>query len=334
MLIAGALCAGSGSAGAADDKASAQAAFDLGKQLMVDGRFAEACPKFEESLRIQSGVGTMLFLAACYEKLGRTASAWAQFREAESLAGRVNDPRANVARERANALEPKLAKLRILVPASLRGLSNLEVKRDETRVGAGVFDAPIPVDPGPHRISVNAAGKKTWSGDVQIAPEDPRATIQLPAQLDDAPAGEPSSAPPRASDVAEGDDPGKTQRIAGLVTGGVGVVGLGVAGIFGLVASSKLDDSNADGHCHGADGNHCDPIGTSARNDARDAATVSTVAFIVGLAAVAGGAVLYFTAPKPPARSAARATIVAPWITAPTREAPNSAVGISIRSWL
>lgn len=73
--------------------------------------------------------------------------------------------------------------------------------------------------------------------------------------------------------------------------GGVGVIALGIGTVFGLNAISKNSDSNANGHC---DTTGCDPYGKGLRNDARSDATVSTIAFVLGLGAVAaGGVVLY-----------------------------------------
>ncbi|MFM2417004.1 MAG: hypothetical protein RL385_1727, partial [Pseudomonadota bacterium] len=70
----------------AADKAAAEALFDRGLQLLRDGKVSEACSALEESESIEPGIGTMLYLADCYERLGRTASAWALFREAASRA--------------------------------------------------------------------------------------------------------------------------------------------------------------------------------------------------------------------------------------------------------
>src|SRR5688572_5284659 len=98
----------------ASGKAAAEALFENGVQLMKAGRFADACPKLETSQRVDPGVGTLLYLAECYERLGRTASAWATFREAESLARASNQAdRARTAQARAQKLEPELSYLTV-----------------------------------------------------------------------------------------------------------------------------------------------------------------------------------------------------------------------------
>src|SRR3954465_9465866 len=68
------------------NRAAAEALFNQGRDLMTAGKFVEACPKFEASQQLDPGLGTMLNLAECYEKTGRTASAWAEYREAIPLA--------------------------------------------------------------------------------------------------------------------------------------------------------------------------------------------------------------------------------------------------------
>ncbi|MEI9950013.1 MAG: hypothetical protein WDO74_13790 [Pseudomonadota bacterium] len=46
----------------AEQKATAEAVFEEGMRLIKQGKFAEACPKFEMSQRVEPGVGTMLYL--------------------------------------------------------------------------------------------------------------------------------------------------------------------------------------------------------------------------------------------------------------------------------
>src|SRR5688572_17830814 len=61
------------------DSATARALFAEGRKLMGEKKYEDACPKFEESLRLDHGMGTQFNLAFCWEQLGRTASAWATF---------------------------------------------------------------------------------------------------------------------------------------------------------------------------------------------------------------------------------------------------------------
>src|ERR1700743_3286590 len=122
----------------AADKATAEALFDRGLTLLKEGRLEEACQRLEQSNTIEHGIGTMLYLAECYEKSGRTASAWALFREASSeahAAGQVE--RATAGRQRAARLEPTLSRLTIEVPDAAR-VPGLEVTRNGTPVAKGV----------------------------------------------------------------------------------------------------------------------------------------------------------------------------------------------------
>src|SRR5579859_4583015 len=81
---------------ASGDVARAEALFNEGVKLMESGQLGEACPKFAASQKLVRGIGVTLYLAECYERAGKTASAWAQFRLAESLASARSDKRAQL----------------------------------------------------------------------------------------------------------------------------------------------------------------------------------------------------------------------------------------------
>src|SRR5580693_3553404 len=87
-----------------NDAARADASFNEAMQLRSAGRDLEACPKFAESQRLAPGVGVTLYLADCYERTGRTASAWQEFRAGEKLARRRR--RATCRRARTEAQPP------------------------------------------------------------------------------------------------------------------------------------------------------------------------------------------------------------------------------------
>src|SRR5262245_53350190 len=98
----------------ATEKALARSLFEQGRNLVKDGKWTEACPKFEESERLDHGIGTQFNLADCYEHIGKTASAWTHFSEVADSARRANQgERESIARQRANALQPKLSKIKI-----------------------------------------------------------------------------------------------------------------------------------------------------------------------------------------------------------------------------
>ena len=280
------------SARADDDKAAAEALFDEARRLMKEERFDEACPKLEASQRLDPGVGTMLNLADCYEKSGKTASAWAQFRETISAARKAGSrEREEVARTRANELEPKLSYLTIV---TWQG-QQVHVQRDGTTIDAAVLGTRIPVDPGGHVITASAEGKRTWSTSVDVAAEPGNTKVTVPILPDeDSAAGPPVDGVEldRASPSSDDND-GSTQRILAGVAGGVGVVGVVVGSVFGLKASSDWNEAKSDCNPYPK----CGPAGKKLGDDAQSSATLSTIAFVVGGAGIAGGLILWFTAP-------------------------------------
>jgi serine/threonine-protein kinase len=311
----------------ASDKAAAEALFDEGRQLMEARSYEAACSKFESSQRLAAGIGTLLYLGDCYEKSGRVASAWATFREASSKAAAAGQQdRARIASERAGALEPKLSRLRIKVSDEVPGL---EVKRNGTAVGRDIWGAPVPVDPGQYQIEARATNKAPWSTRYDVPAQPGTFEVVVPA-LEDAPADSGAAppvgavagtaAPPGGDAAAPPSSRGDTQRVVAFVVGGLGVVGLGIG--VGFMASAVSKDGEADDHC---DGTACrDAEGQTLSQDARSAGNVATVALAVGAAAVAGGVVLYLTAPRGPAPAPATGRRV----VAPRREAARRDVWI------
>src|SRR5262245_41405440 len=63
-------------------QAAARALFNEARDLLKSGRYGEACAKLEGAKGLYTSAGILLNLGDCYEKIGRTASAWTEFGEA------------------------------------------------------------------------------------------------------------------------------------------------------------------------------------------------------------------------------------------------------------
>jgi len=167
--------------GGASNRAAAEALFNEGRKLAASGKYADACPKFEASEQLDPGLGTLLNLAECYEKIGKTASAWAEYREAIPLARASGSKvRQDLATERAAALESRLSMLTIRAMGGSEEASGLEIRRDGVPVQPAELGSPIPVDPGPHTIEAAAPGKQKWSSTVQVT-DAARLAVEVPA---------------------------------------------------------------------------------------------------------------------------------------------------------
>ena len=285
------------------NRAAAEALFNQGRDLMTAGKYVEACPKFEASQQLDPGLGTMLNLAECYEKTGRTASAWAEYREAIPLARAAGSKaRQDLATERAQALQERLSTLTIRAISGEDPNVHLEVRRDGVALQEAELGSPIPVDPGEHTIEAAAPGKQPWSSKVQVGADAAKVAVEIPplqAAAGGATTATPAvTPPPGGTSEPPADKPassGSAQRTTGLVFGGVGLVGIGLGSFFGLQASSKWSDAKKKCTDYPYD---CGAEGADLRSSAHSAATVSTVAFVAGGALLATGLVLYFTAPK------------------------------------
>ena len=303
------------------DKAAAEGLFDQGRAAMQEGDFNKACGLLERSQHIDPALGTLLYLAECYEKSGRTASAWATFREAADTATAVKDTqRARTGRERAQRLEPLLSRLTIQVAPETQQLTGLVIQQRDKQLQAALFNVPVPTDPGEYTITATAPGYESWKGTATVPEKAGRVSISVP-QLkkgSDAdaiaaggatppPAGSTAPAKPAEtqattldSSVSAAESQANSQRTMGLIVGAAGIVGVGVGTYFGLRTFSK--NSDAEDHC--PNGQCKDQEGMALTEEAKNAATAANIAFGVGLAALAGGVVLYLTAPS--GQSAAR----------------------------
>nr|MCU0659854.1 hypothetical protein [Polyangiaceae bacterium] len=315
LLALSASSAAAQTAPSREDKVAADALFDEGQRLMQQQKYPEACAKFEGSQKLDPGVGILLYLADCYRKAGRNASAWTTFREAATAAHHAGQAeREKVALRSAAELETSLARLQFLVVDPDKQ-PTLVIKRNGATVNRLLWSTALPIDPGPQDIEASAEGKKTWSTRLPGVSAGQTLTIPIPL-LEPAPAPPPvassapvpapaaSSAPPVASappplpSAPPAGEERKTlepssQRTWALVAAGAGLVGLGVGSYFGLRTFSLWDDAEK-----GCPAGRCtSDEAFNAGRDARRAGNLSSIFFGLGVVGLGAGAALWFTAP-------------------------------------
>lgn len=291
--MAGALLLASAQARAQSPEiAVAQALFDEARALSEQGRFQEACPKLEESQRLDPGTGTQLNLADCHEHTGKLATAWALFLEVESSARRNGDERrASFARARSVALAPRLSRLRLVVAPQP---ADLAISRDQVALGKAQWGVALPVDPGHYVITARAAGYESWSTQIDVKEPAQEIVVQVPAL-----ALSPSTAAPGPRWTA------REQLAAGLAIGGT--LALGTGAYLALAARQKYRAA-----APGCDGG-CDDASFDQRTDAIKQGNVATIVGGAGL--LLGGAAAYLWVTRgSPAEKPSAMTWVAPAI--------------------
>lgn len=289
------------------DPAAAQALFDQARDLTRQGKFAEACPKFQESNRLDPGIGTQFNLADCYEQSGRVASAWATFLDVASQARATNQlDREKAATKRAEKLQPRLPRLVVNVPEASK-TPGLEIRRNGMLVGSAQWGTPVALDPGEIELTASAPGKQTLRQTLRVE-EGKTASYSLPtlaaasdlgvapvaAAAVPAPVTTSSNASnvPAAPASVPAEPTAKSSNAPWIATlAGVGVVGLGLGGAYALMANSKYNESTDD--CDLDDANACGPKGIELRNNARTKGDIATVSMIVGGAALAGAGIVW-----------------------------------------
>lgn len=311
----------SGSAfGQERDPAGAQALFDQARELIKQGHYADACPKLQESNRLDPGIGTQFHLADCYEQSGRIASAWAAFLEVASQARASGQgDREKAATKRAEKLQSRLPRLVVNVPEASK-TPGLELRRNGMLVGSAQWGSPVAVDPGEVEISASAPGKQTLRQTLRLE-EGKTASYNLPSLAPDeaaaAPVEVPAPSPPQPAAAGPAPPPSSpapplpndqpvatSSRGPWIVTlAAVGVVGLGLGTAYAVMAKSKYNESKAD--CDADDPNACGASGLELRKNARGKGDIATVGFVVGGAALAGAGIVWLVGGSSEPRHAA-----------------------------
>lgn len=274
-----------------DSVAAAEQLFEQARALFDQGKFAEACPRFGASYKLDAALGTLLNMATCYEMLGQVASAWGYYREVVIRATKAGEQsRIDIARARIAALEPRLPKLTIAAPK--QAFPGLNVTRDDAPIDVAVLGADMYVDPGEHVVTASATGAKPFTTKITLV-EGESKTVEI--VLEAAP-NQPQPTGPVTTIVREELDPGKSRRMFGLTIAGAGAVALITGVSFGFAARASWNEAFDEDLCDRMT-RECTPEGQDLTRTARTRALVANIVGGTGIAMLAAGVILYVTAP-------------------------------------
>jgi hypothetical protein len=245
--------------------------------LQTAGDWAGALTLLKEVAAVKATPQVRFNIALCEEKLGRLVAALGDYElaAADARAERA-DQVAEEVEARREALSQRIPKLTVKRGSGAEAAS---ISLDGVSLGDQVIGTPMPADPGPHTVEATAPGFKPFRKSLRVA-EQQSETIEVVLEAEPTP-------PPSA---AASPQAGGRSRVPGYVIGGVGIASLVASGVFyGLRAGkiSKLDDACQD--------RVCPPEMQSDIDQGKLYTTLANVTLAVGLAAVAGGAVLVLT---------------------------------------
>jgi hypothetical protein len=285
-----------GTAGAQDaaQPPTAAALFEQGQSLVAQGQYAAACQRFEQSQALDPGGATLLYLGDCYERAGRTASAWTAYRAAASASSKgMPAEHARVAAERAQRLTPQLATLVLVVPAEDH-VSGFELSLNGKPLSPALQGAAFPLDPGRYQLLARAPGRDVWSTLIEVGRGGQQRITVPPLAVSRglSPSLPPGAAPSPAAPAREKDALAPSaQQVVSLVLAGAGVLSLTAGVVFGVYADSAADESTRDG----CSATCVTRQAASLDGDADAMRRYATLSHGIGAGALAAAAILYLT---------------------------------------
>lgn len=248
--------------------------FLAGQDLYEKTQFDAALKEFQASYDTVNSPNSRLYVARCLRKLGRKGDAYHEYTHvvAEAEARAAKDPKyagtLSAAKDELTELKAEVALVTLLIPA--------DVKSPSVRVGGKPVDAArlsesMAVDPGQVSVEVSAPGRLPYNKVLEFkVGDDRKLAVELPVD-----------------ENAGGSKGGGPLRTYAYISGGVGVAGLALWGIFGVMAKSRYDDLSA--ACMG----RCDASRQDEVDAGRTQTAVSNAGLVVGIVGIAGGVGLF-----------------------------------------
>jgi hypothetical protein len=148
----------------APELVAARELFRQGTEEVDAGRYTQALEKFRRVAAVKETANVRFNIARCEESLGMTGTALADFELAERE-GKGDDV-ATLAHERADAIRPRVPRLRVTAPTPLP--EGFAVMLDGAKLAIAALDAPLPVDPGAHAVEASAPGRAPFHASVTL----------------------------------------------------------------------------------------------------------------------------------------------------------------------
>jgi tetratricopeptide (TPR) repeat protein len=271
--------------------------FEEGRALADQGKYEEACERYTRSYELERGAGTMLNLGDCAEREGKLRRAWQMYDAAALEYDRTGKTGgAKFARERARALAPRLGTVVVrLAEPRADGLT--------VRIGGRVVPPAAEiverVDAGAVVIEVGADGREPFSTTTSAA-AGAEAIVEVPA-LRAMDTGVVVAPPERPPPPVQSRRQRRRVLLAAGITG-AGAVSLGVTAVLAFSARAAYRDYEAKGVELGCVDTPCSAEDLRTLDSYFDRAALradlATGFAIGGAVLLAGGAVLYLTAPR------------------------------------
>jgi hypothetical protein len=163
-------------AGPDDETAKAEAVFRQGRELLKQGKEAEACDRFREALADDhNAIGAMLNVAQCDEKAGKVASAAKLFADARDRAREQSEgdsPLLRAAGDHIAQLTPEIPYLAIAFTEPPTPDTTLTIDHDDVPIAQA---GHVPVDPGTVTVVVSRPGRVPYETKVEIGKREQKA---------------------------------------------------------------------------------------------------------------------------------------------------------------
>jgi hypothetical protein len=264
-----------------------------GAEYYDNGDWEKAQEHFHRAYELIKAPTLALMEARALVKLGRLVQASEAYARAANAVDQNNEPyrkAAADARTELSTLRQRVPTIRVVVPSDD---ALLEVRVDGKVVAKEALGSPVAVDPGTHVVAISRPGSADRWESIRVGEGEER-TLRVEA------------ARPMANARGKDDSPSPALKPVMWTAFGVGGAGIAVGVVTGALALDRK--ATLDRACAGTT---CPPSASSDLDSFHELRTASTIGYLVGVAGIATGTVIFATMPRR-ANSATLSPFVSP----------------------